>query len=901
MLSLKNCDFDLLRQDPNISDQLINYEHILKICKDQRQIPEIFHDQSTKILNRMRKNVSDFYSITALHYINAGVEGLEHFNCLLNAIIADVNNATIEELNIALGIILFKGHGKVKTSDRSYRTISTCPFLSKCLDLYLRDLYLDLWNDQQANTQYQGGGSSHELASLLVTEVIQHSLNVSDKPVFMIALDAESAFDRCLRQILVSELYKAKVPGAAIIFINNRLSSRKTVYEWDGTKLGPAEDVTGFEQGGINSSDYYKLYNNEQLIMAEASKLGVDIGSAVISSSGQADDVLLASNDIHDLFLLVKLTELYCAKYRVKLEPKKTKLLVFSNPSHDLLVKHAINNNQISINNIPVEFTHEAEHVGVLRSTSGNMPNILLRITKHKKALGAVLSAGLAHGHRGNPAASLRVHLLYCTPVLLSGLASLVLTQAEVKIIDNHYQNTLQSLQRLHTKTPRCIVYFLAGSLPGEAHLHLRQMSLFSMICHLPNDPLFAHANYALTALPPSAKSWFGQIRDICIQYALPHPLLLLENPPSKPSFKKNVKLRITEFWQGKLAAEASTLSSLRHLNPRMFSLLSPHPIWKASAGNAYECTKSTILAKMISGRYRTEMMTRFWSNNRRGFCLANSCYEVEGDLEHLLATCPALEVTRDRLRHLWCLKTANIQPLYDLIVSTLSADLHELVKFILDAAANPIIIRLVQLQGQLILNLVLYLTWAYAIQRQKLILIGKWPDKKAPFLRPTKQLICSISAQYPNKCNYSDMPPHTPATDKPIQTVISTDVNIGQHDYRDYHADNCCIFSNLSYFPGDCPSHCNTTLLTVLNSQTVDPALEHCPTTYETSPTTPGTCPTTYEPSPTTPVSSSQSSAVLTQDPAQEPCLGSVTASTYFSLPGVTSTTWSGLVAGGV
>ena len=354
MSSLKNCDFDLLRQDPNISDQLINYEHILKICKDQRQIPEIFHDQSTKILNRMRKNVSDFYSITALHYINAGVEGLEHFNCLLNAIIADVNNATIEELNIALGIILFKGHGKVKTSDRSYRTISTCPFLSKCLDLYLRDLYLDLWNDQQANTQYQGGGSSHELASLLVTEVIQHSLNVSDKPVFMIALDAESAFDRCLRQILVSELYKAKVPGAAIIFINNRLSSRKTVYEWDGTKLGPAEDVTGFEQGGINSSDYYKLYNNEQLIMAEASKLGVDIGSAVISSSGQADDVLLASNDIHDLFLLVKLTELYCAKYRVKLEPKKTKLLVFSNPSHDLLVKHAINNNQISINNIPV-------------------------------------------------------------------------------------------------------------------------------------------------------------------------------------------------------------------------------------------------------------------------------------------------------------------------------------------------------------------------------------------------------------------------------------------------------------------------------------------------------------------------------------------------------------------
>ena len=92
-----------------------------------------------------------------------------------------------------------------------------------------------------------------------------------------------SAFDRCLRQILVSVLYKANIPGAAIKFIDNRLTSRKTVYEWDGAKMGPARDVTGFEQGGINSSEYYKLYNNEQLIMAEVSELNVDIGFGIIS------------------------------------------------------------------------------------------------------------------------------------------------------------------------------------------------------------------------------------------------------------------------------------------------------------------------------------------------------------------------------------------------------------------------------------------------------------------------------------------------------------------------------------------------------------------------------------------------------------------------------------------
>ena len=265
MSSLKKCPIEELEADPDLSDQLLNYEHILKICQDQHTLPEISMKDSTSLLKRIKRNVKDFHGITALHYLNAGEAGLAHFNLLLNGIVQDVNNASIQELNQVYGLILYKGHSKDKTSHRAYRTISTCPFLAKCLDLYIHDLYHHLWDAQQADTQYQGRGSSHELASLLVTEVIQHSLFVSKKPVFLMALDAESAFDRCLRQVLCSELYRARIPEAAIMCINNRVASRSTVYEWDGCMMGPATDDTGFEQGGINSSDFYKLNNNSQL------------------------------------------------------------------------------------------------------------------------------------------------------------------------------------------------------------------------------------------------------------------------------------------------------------------------------------------------------------------------------------------------------------------------------------------------------------------------------------------------------------------------------------------------------------------------------------------------------------------------------------------------------------
>ena len=84
-------------------------------------------------------------------------------------------NVTSPVLNTVYANILYKGHGKDKTIDNSYRTISTCSLVAKTLDLYIRDLCSLNWDEVQAKTQFQGKGMSHELAALLLTETIQHS------------------------------------------------------------------------------------------------------------------------------------------------------------------------------------------------------------------------------------------------------------------------------------------------------------------------------------------------------------------------------------------------------------------------------------------------------------------------------------------------------------------------------------------------------------------------------------------------------------------------------------------------------------------------------------------------------------------------------------------------------
>ena len=124
-----------------------------------------------------------------------------------------------------------RGTAKKKTSERSYRTISTCPLISKSLDTYTRHLNLDKWNSQQASTQFQGQGSSHELASLLLTEVIQHSVHSSNKPVYILYLDAKSAYDRVVREILVRNLSLSGTNGQSLLFIDERLKNRESFCE----------------------------------------------------------------------------------------------------------------------------------------------------------------------------------------------------------------------------------------------------------------------------------------------------------------------------------------------------------------------------------------------------------------------------------------------------------------------------------------------------------------------------------------------------------------------------------------------------------------------------------------------------------------------------------------------
>lgn len=250
------------------------------------------------------------------------------------------------------------------------------------------------------------------------------------------------------------------------------------------------------------------------------------------------------------------------------------------------------------------------------------------------------------------------------------------------------------------------------------------------MVCHLPEDPLNRHARFILTCAPPSAKSWFQQIRDLCSQYGLPTPLQQLDNPLPKEAFKSFVKKNIVDYWQTLLRVEASLLSSLQYFKPELYSLTKAHYMWTTAASNPFECSKSTILARMASGRYRTEMLCRHWSTNRAGHCRAPSCQQIPGTLEHLLVVCPALDTVRERLYQMWLEKSVMFPTLHSIIREVLKSNENFKVQFIIEPLAFPQLATMSKLHGPKFIEQISYITrtFAFYIHReyQKILKIIK-------------------------------------------------------------------------------------------------------------------------------------------------------------------------------
>ena len=163
-------------------------------------------------------------------------------------------------------------------------------------------------------------------------------------------------------------------------------------------------------------------------------------------------------------------------------------------------------------------------------------------------------------------------------------------------------------------------------------------------------------------------------------------------------------------------------------------SLSHPHPLFTYLGSNTYETREATVQATMLSGKYQTEKVCRFWSKNRRGLCLSPSCNDlcIVEDIEHILVRCLSLDKTRVNLMR-FTSQYASSQPLHIryLVHQCCAPSNYLFIQFLLDCSVIPDVISAKQNYGPEVLNPIFYITrtWCYALHRERLKILGRWKN----------------------------------------------------------------------------------------------------------------------------------------------------------------------------
>ena len=132
---------------------------------------------------------------------------------------------------------------------------------------------------------------------------------------------------------------------------------------------------------------------------------------------------------------------------------------------------------------------------------------------------------------------------------------------------------------------------------------------------------------------------------------------------------------------------------------------------------------------QMLSGRYRTKKLCRFWSSNKEGICLNCPELKQQEDITHILLVCPALNDARSHVIDIWNESSSESPVLLKLVLDLRTKSPEEIVQFLLDCASVPSVIEVVQDHGTIILEKLFYLTrlWTYSVHRQRLKLLERF------------------------------------------------------------------------------------------------------------------------------------------------------------------------------
>ena len=509
-----------------------------------------------------------------------------------------------------LNIVLHPEQTYQRITVLPYYSITVLPVLCKLIDSVIKIGQLD--STQSALQRGFTSGTSPLNAALILEEARRESKD-QKKPFILVLLDAKVAFDVVNHGNMMRRLYHSGIQDTHWSLINSLHTNATTSVKWRGD---PYLVEQGIRQGGIISTDLYKIYVNPLLSRIQLSGIGIKIGDVECPGSGCADDIGVQADTQEEAQVLTDMAGDFAGKQFYEIQADKSATVVTPHG-------RGLDSQQcsISLNSQEIPVFQSATHLGLQRSSGYNdtvADTVNQNITKARRTMYSLLSTGL-HGENGlDVETSLHLLKIYVLPVLLYGLEIILPPNKYLNELEMFHKKILKQILSVPQNTADPAVYILSGFLPIKEQLHIKVLNFFNNnICYQNDSSIEKRLAYRQTTVKPMhSASWFVEVKTILWIYELGEIEDLLCSPVPKLQWKRTVFNKVSQKYKQNLIDIAVLYKSLKYLNKQDYTPGKIHPVLRIPLVSVTEITRVPVKVKLLTGSYLFQSTRAAFSQN---------------------------------------------------------------------------------------------------------------------------------------------------------------------------------------------------------------------------------------------------------------------------------------------